>query len=139
MQPPRRRNHMDVNSTCSELIVSEIFQYEACKWGWSDDLLRAEAVTESNWHQSEVGDLSNSKGSYGILQVKVDYWPNVQNRCKTCVGTSWPDSQNSTNFDVDLFTAGMRACYEGWEYYGTQTKGDIYGCIGSWYSGSYTP
>ena len=116
--------------------TDEIFQYEACKWGWGDDLLRAEAVTESNWHQSQIGDNGTS---YGILQVKYLYHPRVQNGCQACAGSSWPDSQNSTSFDVDVFAAEMRGCYDGMSTYLGNTRGDLWGCIQSWYSGSWTP
>jgi hypothetical protein len=34
--------------------TDEILQWAACKWGLSDDLLRAIALRESNWYQGEV-------------------------------------------------------------------------------------
>ncbi|MCU1657216.1 MAG: hypothetical protein JWO57_1872 [Pseudonocardiales bacterium] len=34
--------------------TDEIFQWSACKWGLSDDLLRAIAVRESTWYQYEA-------------------------------------------------------------------------------------
>jgi hypothetical protein len=34
--------------------TDEIFQWGACKWGLPDDLLRAIAVRESNWHQYDT-------------------------------------------------------------------------------------
>jgi hypothetical protein len=34
--------------------TDEIFQWAACKWGLSDDLLRAIAVRESTWYQYET-------------------------------------------------------------------------------------
>jgi len=114
--------------------TDEIFQYEACKWGWSDDIVRAQAVTESNWHQSEVGDGGHS---FGILQIKWDYHPVVS--CQTCTGSSYPDSLNSTSFNVDLQLAEMRGCYDGMSTYLGNTRGDLWGCIQSWYSGSWTP
>lgn len=117
--------------------TDEIIQYEACRWNWSDEWVRAEAVVESTWHQSTVGDLNNSKGSYGLLQIKVDFHPNVNNRCKTCAGTSWPNSQNSTSWNVDQQIAELRGCYDGQEPYLGNTTGDLDGCLGQWYSGSW--
>ena len=52
--------------------TDEIIQWAACKWGWSDDLIRAEAVQESSWRQSTAGDGGNS---FGLLQIKWNYHP----------------------------------------------------------------
>jgi hypothetical protein len=114
--------------------TDEIIQWAACKWGWSDELIRAEAVVESTWHQSTVGDNGTS---YGLMQVRYLYHPRVQNGCKACLGSSWPNSENSTAFNVDLFGAEMRGCYNGMSTYLGNTTGDIWGCIGSWYSGAW--
>jgi len=116
--------------------TDEIFQWAACKWGWSDDLVRAEAVTESNWHQSQVGDNGTS---YGILQIKYLYHPQVNGGCKACAGSSWPNSQISTAWNVDETLAELRGCYDGMSTYLGNTRGDLWGCIQSWYSGSWTP
>ncbi len=35
--------------------------------------------------------------------------------------------------------ATVRRCYEGWSYLGDQAKGDIWGCVGRWFSGDYNP
>ena len=115
--------------------TDEILQFYACKWGWSDELLRAEAVVESTWHQSTVGDNSTS---YGLMQVRYLYHPNVNGtKCQACVGSSWPNSQNSTAWNVDQFAAEMRGCYDGMSTYLGNTRGDIWGCIGQWYSGAW--
>ena len=45
----------------------EILEWAACKWGLDENWLKAEAVAESSWYQSEIGD---DGLSYGILQVK---------------------------------------------------------------------
>jgi hypothetical protein len=114
--------------------TDEIIQWAACKWGWSDDLVRAEAVIESTWRQSTVGDGSTS---YGLMQVRYLYHPRVNGGCKDCAGSSWPNSANSTAFNVDLFLAEMRGCYDGLEPYLGNTRGDQWGCIGSWFSGAW--
>jgi hypothetical protein len=116
--------------------TDEIFQWAACKWGWSDDLVRAEAITESNWHQSEVGDNSTS---YGILQVRYLYHPQVDGGCKACAGSSWPNTQVSTAWNVDQMLGELRGCYDGMSTYLGNTRGDLWGCIQSWYSGAWTP
>jgi autotransporter family porin len=115
--------------------TDEIIQWAACKWGWSDELVRAEAVIESTWRQSTVGDGGTS---YGLMQVRYLYHPNVNGtKCKDCAGSSWPNSANSTAFNVDLFLAEMRGCYDGLEPYLGNTRGDEWGCIGSWFSGAW--
>jgi len=115
--------------------TDEIIQFYACKWGWSDELVRAEAVVESTWRQSTVGDNSTS---YGLMQVRYLYHPNVNGtQCKACVGSSWPNSGNSTSWNVDQFLGEMRGCYDGMSTYLGNTRGDIWGCIGQWYSGAW--
>ena len=36
--------------------TDEIIQWVACKWGWSDEVLRAQSVQESSWRESAEGD-----------------------------------------------------------------------------------
>jgi hypothetical protein len=114
--------------------TDEIIQWAACKWGWSDELVRAEAVVESTWHQSTVGDNGTS---YGLMQVRYLYHPRVNGGCKDCAGSSWPNSQLSTAWNVDQQLAELRGCYDGMSTYLGNTRGDLWGCIGSWYSGAW--
>lgn len=133
--------------------TDEIIQWAACKWGWSDELLRAECVTESTWHQSTLGDnepASNghrvfdrvddpSPTSFSIIQVKWYFHPSG-----TTSGTpqsSYPLIHVSTAFALDLFLATMRGIYDGHSTFlnggGAGTVGDYYGAIGSWFSGAW--
>src|ERR1700730_17722882 len=41
--------------------TDEILQWVACKWGIDVNIVRAEAVTESNWHQSQLGDYTTNQ------------------------------------------------------------------------------
>ena len=56
---------------------------------------------------------------------------------------TFPFNRNSTAFAVDYLGAHLRGCYEGWEHWlantGTRTyaAGQIWGCVGSWYSGDW--
>jgi hypothetical protein len=129
--------------------TDEILQWVACKWGIDENLVRADAVVESDWIQSTIGDNCGVAGeaSYGILQVKNE----------DCSGTwihgGWPYTENDTALDADYWGARMRACFDGafydggtWLYRG-QTMAQIiaahgenyalWGCVGSWYSGSW--
>ena len=50
----------------------------------------------------------------------------------------WPNSrERSTAFNLDLSVAEMRGCYDGMSTYLGNTTGDLWGCIGSWYSGDW--
>ena len=131
--------------------TDEIIQWAACKWGWSDDVVRAQAVRESNWDQSNVGDYeSRSNGhcvyddtrdpcptSFGIIQVKWYYHPQVSS--STSAQSSYPLIKQSTAFNLDLELSEMRGCYDGLSTYLGNTRGNLWGCIGSWYSGAWDP
>lgn len=130
--------------------TDEILQWAACKWGIDENIVRAEAVVESNWNQSFQGDYTtdksvcppgtwNGKGcyqSYGLLQVKYAYFQ----------GT-WPMSHTDTAFSVEYALGVIRTCFEGWTtYLNDRTPlpgyppykaGDIWGCLGRWFSGSW--
>ena len=119
--------------------TDEIFQWGACKWGFDEDTVRAQAVMESRWNQLVLGDcdgvtVAETHGcqSVGILQVKGANIP------PTHPGT-WPYARQSTAFNVDYTLAVRRACFEGKEtwlgngYY----AGDLWGCIGRWFSGDW--
>lgn len=106
-----------------------ILKWAACKWGIDEDLVRAQAWTESKWIQG--GDEPSQGGgdkryiktecvrgtfyalwdyacdnccyqSWGILQTKVYYAPNT-----------WPMIKDSTAFNADYRYAEERACING--------------------------
>ena len=76
--------------------TDEIIQWTACKWGVDPDIVRAQAVVESYWHQQALGDTTSNASvcapnhpigsdpshpgmcpeSVGLLQVRFQYWPN---------------------------------------------------------------
>jgi hypothetical protein len=128
--------------------TDEIIQWAACKWGWSDNIVRAEAVRESKWHMSTEGDTEpRSRGhctydetrdpcptSFGIMQIKWYFHPEVSN---PRVGSSYPLSRQSTAFNIDMQLAEMRGCYDGMSTYLGNTRGDVWGCIGYWFSGAW--
>ena len=130
--------------------TDKILQWVACKWGVDVNVVRAEFIAESSWHQSFQGDWTadrnlcppgtwNRQGcfqSYGILQIKYIY--NL---------TAWPMFRDDTAFNAEYVYGVMRACYEGWltylfrripvKGYPRYRAGDIWGCIGRWYSGGW--
>ena len=120
--------------------TDEIIQWGACKWGIDEDIVRAQSVQESYWHQSTLGDCNGGPtvpethgcASVGLLQVKGADLP------PTHPGT-WPYAYQSTAFNVDYMLGVLRACYEGketWLGNGYQA-GDIWGCVGRWFSGDW--
>jgi chitodextrinase len=63
-------------------------------------------------------------------------------------GYNWPDNQagqfpfnrNSTAFAADYYGSEIRGCFEGWQWelgstYRASGAGDLWGCVGAWYSG----
>ena len=50
---------------------------------------------------------------------------------------TFPFTRDSTAAAADYFGAYIRGCYEGWESWLTSTRGDLWGCVGSWYSGDW--
>ena len=122
--------------------TDQILRWGACKWGFDEDTVRAQAVIESYWKQSVLGDCAgttqpqtNGCASVGILQVRgADIPP-------THPGT-WPAAWSSTAFNVDYTLAIRRLCYEGLEtwlhdFNSSYAAGDVWGCIGRWFSGRW--
>jgi hypothetical protein len=115
--------------------TDQILQWSAYKWGLDEDLLRAVGVQESYWRQSFVGD---NGASFGLMQIR-----NNDSKGAPAFG-GYPWTQRSTALNVDFFGAWIRSCLEGdfydggqWLYGGTRVRGDLWGCVGAWYSGSW--
>ena len=131
--------------------TTEIIQWAACKWGIDEDTIRADAVQESYWHMSTIGDVCGpvGEGSYGLMQIK-----NMD--CSgAMVHGGYPDTMKATALNVDWYAAHIRSCYDGdfydggnWLYLG-QTVDQIaaqngwsyvfWGCIGFHFSGNWSP
>jgi hypothetical protein len=162
--------------------TDEIFQWAACKWGLSDDLLRAIAVRESTWYQYSTyssgrpvvnwgsGDMMPAGTSGAAAAVycngiaryghdyQLDFGAGICPRTFSIAGVmswqapSWgqmPGNQNgtfpfnrdSTAFALDYVASYLRGCYNGWAPWlknsGNYAAGDMWGCVGSWYSGDW--
>ncbi len=106
-----------------------ILRWAACKWGIDEDVVRAQAWTETKWKQGGPdpaagggdrrfaitdcvrGELTGLWGyacpgccyqSWGILQTKVLY-----------ASGTWPQIKDSTAFNADYRYAEQRACMNG--------------------------
>ena len=128
--------------------TDEIFQWAAAKWGLPDNLLRAIAYMESDWRQSNHGDYVSDRAkcprgysklpcpvTFGIVGTKSTSWPGV-----------FPWNRASTAAGADVLGGWIRGCYEGWVWWlrdhgnrsrGGYHAGDIWGCVGAWYSGDW--
>jgi hypothetical protein len=111
--------------------TDEIIQWASCKWGFDEDLTRAQAFVESRWSQQYVGD---GGLSVGLMQVK-SAGPGTPHRY------TWPYSRTSSAYNVDYALAWRRACYEGRFAQGgrlpRRSRGDLWGCVGLWSSGAW--
>jgi autotransporter family porin len=132
--------------------TDEIIQWAACKWGFDEDVVRAQAAIESWWNQDTKGDWTSDSSrcapghglgvdgksgqcpeSFGIVQNRYPYEQ-----------AAWPGIDKSTAFNLDVGYAEMRACYEGYETWLNDVEqgshyaaGDMWGCIGRWYAGRW--
>jgi hypothetical protein len=128
--------------------TDEIFQWAAAKWGLPDNILRTIAYMESGWHQSRYGDYVHDRAmclpgyrplpcpvTFGIVGTKSTSWPGI-----------FPWNRDSTAAAVDALGGWLRGCYEGWVWWlrdhgnrsrGVYHAGDIWGCVGAWYSGNW--
>ncbi|HLH77653.1 MAG TPA: hypothetical protein VKV28_12695 [Candidatus Binataceae bacterium] len=151
------RDFLRVNGSYTG-TTDQILRWAACKWGIDENVVRAEAVVESHWRQSDLGDQTTNiflcppgsgfpgawngsfcMQSYGILQMKFHDFG------------GWPWSKDSTAFNADFRMAYQRACMNGdisylpqeipafgYPRYPEGTSDQmLWGCMGDWYSGSW--
>ena len=123
--------YADRVTACFQGTTDELIQWAAWKWGLDEDLVRAQAVQESRWHQGAVGDRGLS---FGLMQIKRTAWRG-----------SYPLSARSTAFNLDLYGAIVRYYFDGlatWlrrepgrgrEY----AAGDLWGALGAYFSGHW--
>jgi hypothetical protein len=130
--------------------TDEILQWAACKWGFDEDHLRAEAVEQSGWNQGETTDWTTTTTdcppnadtrptdggvqcaqTYGIMQI---LWKYHQ--------SAWPMFRDGTSFHLDYVYALRRACFEGYDTNLSNAAkpyvaGDEWGCVGAHFSGAW--
>ena len=128
--------------------TDEIFQWAAAKWGIPDNLIRTIAYMESGWRQSNHGDYTYARRkcppgyqrlpcpvTFGIVGVNSTSWPGI-----------FPWNRDSTAAAADVLGGWLRGCYEGWTWWlrqhgnrsrGVYHAGDIWGCVGAWFSGNW--
>ena len=112
-----------------------ILRWAACKWGIDEDVVRAEAVEESSWKQSEAAGCGSTtctgQGSDPPAASAANYWvaatddPSSQTQGGTCCPTkgilqvgfpywyAYPYGVSSTALNADYRMAAERACMNG--------------------------
>jgi autotransporter family porin len=132
--------------------TDEILQWAACKWGIDEDIVRAQAATESYWQQTAKGDWTTDSsicapghglGVDGRAGQCPESWGILQNRY-TYEKSAWPGIASSTTFNADTAYAIWRTCYEGYEGWLNDVEqgqpyasGDVWGCVGRWFAGRW--
>jgi hypothetical protein len=129
--------------------TDEIIQWVACKWGIDEDIVRAQTAGESWWHQDHVGDSTTDPKlcapghpigadgtcpeSVGLMSLRYQFWSNA-----------FPDAETSSAYNLDYALAARRQCFEGQDTIlnqlprgATYAAGDIWGCVGLWFSGRW--
>lgn len=122
--------------------TDEIIQWAACKWGFDEDLVRAQTYAESSWYAGKLGDCGEQTvpetggcSSVGLIQVRSaeqgdTHHPGV-----------YPQAWHSTALNLDYGLAVMRLCFEGDERWlaqlGGYRAGDHHNCMGRWFSGGW--
>jgi hypothetical protein len=137
--------------------TDQIIQWAACKWGFDEDIVRAQSAVESYWDQRAGGDLTSDPNScppgHGIgvdghPGQCPDSWGLQQVRFTT-FRWAFPASSTispitSTAYNLDIALAARRLCYEGSETWLNTVErgrdyaaGDLWGCVGMWFSGRW--
>jgi autotransporter family porin len=130
----------------------DILRWAACKWGFDEDFVYAQAAVESWWLSGTFGDWTTNAAncapghglgadgrpgqcpeSFGIVQTRYPY-----------MTFGWPGIGQSTAMVADLGYANLRTCFEGYEGWLNGVErgreygpGDIWGCAGRYMSGRW--
>jgi len=74
--------------------------------------------------------------TFSILGIKSWQAPNWGQMPDNQNG-SFPFNRQSTAFAADYYGGHLRGCMEGWILYLDATPGDLWGCVGNWFSGDW--
>jgi autotransporter family porin len=132
--------------------TDELLQWTACKWGFDEDYLRAEAYQQSTWRQGAHGDWLDSPDSDCPPNADTKTTTNGTPQCAQTYGmlqvvykfhkSAWPMFRDSTPFHLDFIYGLRRVCFEGWDLGQAERaptkpymKNDYLGCLGAHFSG----
>ena len=132
--------------------TDEIIQWASCKWGFDEDVIRAQTAKESWWFQRNGGDFTTDPS-----RCTPGHWFGVDGRpgeCAESVGVqqvrypyhqwAFPSATYSTAQNLDYALAVRRNCFEGNDTWFNHVErgrdyvaGDLWGCVGAWLSGRW--
>ncbi len=142
--------------------TDEIMQWAACKHGMDEDILRAQMVQESYWHQSAIGDFTNGGASlcspvyppgnyppqyngdsthtnqcpesYGLSQVRWTYHKSAFYKATSETTANLTNNAiYSTAYNVDYWGSVWRNCYNGnYTWLNTVDRGKDYVAGDAW-------
>ncbi len=142
--------------------TDEIIQWAACKWGMDEDVLRAQMVQESYWHQSAIGDFTSGgqtlcspvypvanyasqyngdpthtnqcPESYGLSQVRWTYHKTAFYSSPTESTTTLTNNAiYSTAYNADYYGSIWRRCFNGdFGWLNTVERGQDYAAGDQW-------
>jgi hypothetical protein len=105
----------------SDTPDSEVYCNGIAKWGVDYQTFYGKGICPKTF------------GLTGIMSWEAPSWGQMKGNQN---GT-FPFNRNSTAFDVDYIGSYLRGCYEGWVKWLNPSGGDLWGCVGSWYSGDW--
>ncbi len=124
--PPADYARVDGNYTGS---TDMILRWAACKWGIDEDVVRAQAWTESKWRQGgpNPGDGGGDRRTVPTQCIRDGFSALWNFQCPNCCYQSWgilqtkayyewgtwPMIKDSTAFNADYRFADQRACMNG--------------------------
>ncbi len=135
--------------------TDDIIRWAACKWGYDENLLRAQVAKEAWGKMDGLGGWASDPvmclPGHGIgVDGRPGECPQVAGLMQVS-GFYFPDaidgSLRSTAYNLEIGLATWRNCFDGNETWlnnvnrGRQySAGDMWGCVGRWFSGRwYTP
>jgi autotransporter family porin len=133
--------------------TDEILRWGACKWGFNEDFVRADAYQANGWHQAAVSGWTSNRSNCptgGPTRAGQD-----GTECAQVFGmfgitwqfhkSSWPMVRDSTAFNIDYSLAVQRVCFEGLVAYmrgwgppeNMYGPNDEFGCAASFFTGGW--
>ncbi len=92
-----------------------------------------------DYPSSTGGRCPRTFGITGVMSWQAPEW----GRLRGNQNGTFPFNRNSTAFAADYLGSQLRGCYEGWEWWLTNTgtrdyrRGHLWGCVGAWYAGDW--
>ena len=132
--------------------TDEIIQWAACKWGIAADVVRAQAVAETAWDMTDLGDFTDDSQWCARPRCWWRRQTGMPAKCRHPPGEvqvsrdAFPEAAESTAYNLDYVLGVWRTCFEGQETWLADNPpasgyhaGDMWGCLGRWHRASGAP